>query len=167
MVASASSGGHGLARTADDLAALDAPGVLGPDDRKALGLAPGEAAASLSRPGATLKAYQALHLGNRALAVLGYGVDPGEPRASSLTEADFLRLGIKVTDLPLLSRGANDRIEGGIRLFEKGLVFPVQPLAGAFVRFLPLERDHLFLAGYAAHEGIRIMPGNQGDCLPV
>jgi len=108
VVASAATGGHGLARTAGDLEALDAPGVLEPDDRKALGLAPGESATALARPGATLKAYQALHLGNRALAALGYGVDPAEPRATSLTEADFLRLGIRVTDLPLLSRGANE-----------------------------------------------------------
>jgi carbon starvation protein len=108
VVASAESGGHGLAHSAEELALLDAPGVLSPRDREALGLAPGQAAATLARPGATLKASAALHLGNRALSALGYGVDPSEPHASSLGEADFLRLGIPVTDLPGLSQGANE-----------------------------------------------------------
>ena len=108
IVASASSDGHGLARSAGDLALLDAPGVLSDKDRSLLGLAPGAPAASLARPGATLKASAALHLGNRALAALGYGVDPASPHASSLENADFLRLGIRVTDLPRLSHGAGE-----------------------------------------------------------
>jgi carbon starvation protein len=108
VVASAESGGHGLARSAEELAALDAPGVLSDHDRAALGLSPGASAASLARPGAVIKASAALHLGNRALAALGYGVDPTEPHATSLGEADFLRMGIPVTDLPGLSRGANE-----------------------------------------------------------
>jgi carbon starvation protein len=108
VVASAENGGHGLARTAEDLALLDAPGVLSPRDREVLGLSPGASAASLGQPGAAIKASAALHLGNRALSALGYGVDPSEPHATSLTETDFLRLGIKVTDLPGLSQGANE-----------------------------------------------------------
>jgi carbon starvation protein len=108
VIASAAPDGHGLARSAEDLALLDAPGVLSERDRRALGLAPGEPAASLARPGATVKASAALHLGNRALAALGYGVDPGEPHATSLGEADFLRMGIKVTDLPGLSQGVSE-----------------------------------------------------------
>ena len=108
VVASAETEGHGLSRTAADLALLDAPGVLSSRDREALGLAPGAAATSLARPGAVVRASAALHLSNRALAALGYGVDPGEPHATSLGEADFLRLGIKVTDLPGLSQGANE-----------------------------------------------------------
>jgi carbon starvation protein len=108
IVASPSSGGHGLARSADDLAALDAPGVLSTRDRQALGLREGETAASLAKPGATIRASTALHLGNRALAALGYSVDASEPHATSLDDADFLRLGIAVTDLPGLSQGANE-----------------------------------------------------------
>jgi carbon starvation protein len=108
VVASAESGGHGLARSAADLLRLDAPGVLSDHDRAALGLKPGESAASLAKPGATIKASAALHLNNRALAALGYGADPAEPHATSLSEADFLRMGIKVTDLPGLSQGANE-----------------------------------------------------------
>ncbi len=108
VVASAASGGHGLARSAAELASLDAPGVLASRDREALGLDEGEAAASLARPGAVVKASTALRLGNRALAALGYGVDPAAMHATSLEEADFLRLGIKVTDLPDLSQGAGE-----------------------------------------------------------
>jgi carbon starvation protein len=100
--------GGGLARSAEELARLDAPGVLSDRDREALGLAPGQPAASLAKPGASIKASAALHLGNRALAALGYGVDAAEPHATSLGEADFLRMGIKVTDLPGLSQGANE-----------------------------------------------------------
>jgi carbon starvation protein len=108
VVASPESGGHGLARSAEDLAALDAPGVLSARDRQALGLHPGESASSLARPGAVVKASTVLHLENRALAALGYGVDPAEPHAAALGEADFLRLGIAVSDLPGLSQGANE-----------------------------------------------------------
>src|SRR6185436_19812468 len=69
----------------------------------------GETAAMLAQKGgATIKASAALHLSNRALAALGYGVAKGEARATALTEADFLRMGIKVTDLPGLSQGANE-----------------------------------------------------------
>ena len=108
IVASPDSAGHGLARSADELSKLDAPGVLSARDRDALGLAEGQPAASLAKPGAAIKASSALHLGNRALAALGYGVDPKDPHATSLSEADFLRMGIKVTDLPALSQGANE-----------------------------------------------------------
>src|SRR6185312_11670850 len=100
--------GGGLARSAAELASLDAPGVLTDKDRKALGLAEGASATTLAHAGAKLKASTALHLGNRALAALGYGVDPQAPHASSLGEADFLRLGIPVSDLPGLSQGANE-----------------------------------------------------------
>jgi carbon starvation protein len=108
VVATAASEHHGLARSAGDLARLDAPGVLSDKDRDALGLGPGESAAKLALPGSTIKASAALHLGNPALAALGYDVDPRAPHATSLGDADFLRLGIKVTDLPGLSQGAGE-----------------------------------------------------------
>ena len=104
----APAGGHGLARSPEELARLDAPGVLTEKDRKDLGLAPGQPAASLGKPGAVIKASSALHLSNKALATLGYDVDPAAPHATSLGEADFLRMGIKVADLPALSQGANE-----------------------------------------------------------
>lgn len=106
VVASPATENHGLSRSAEDLGRLDAPGVLSDHDRAALGLAAGQPAASLA--GRTIKASAALHLSNKALAALGYGVDPAAPHATSLEEADFLRMGIRVTDLPALSQGANE-----------------------------------------------------------
>jgi carbon starvation protein len=108
VAASPDGGAHGLARSVSQLALLDAPGVLSIHDRKVLGLAEGESATSLARPGAVVRASSALHLGNRALAALGYDVDPSSPSATSLGEADFLRLGIAVSDLPGLSQAANE-----------------------------------------------------------
>ena len=108
IVASASPDGHGLARTVEDLALLDAPGVLDETDREVLKLAPGQSATSLATSTSSLKASSALRLSNRALSALGYGVEPDEAHATALSEADFLRLGVKVTDLPELSRGANE-----------------------------------------------------------
>ena len=58
-------------------------------DRAALGLRPGEHATVLAKPGAAIKASAALHLSNSALAALGYGVDPHQASATSLSEADF------------------------------------------------------------------------------
>jgi len=108
VVASATSDGHGLARSEAELSKLDAPGVLSDHDRRALGLADGQPASSLVKPGAAIKASVALRLSNKALAALGYDVDPAAPHATSLGEADFLRLGIRVTDLPSLSQGASE-----------------------------------------------------------
>src|SRR5262249_151846 len=113
-VVAAEPGGPGLARAVDDLAKLDEPavpadnalakpaeaGVLDDTARALLGLAPGQPARSLAPE--HLKASRVLHLSNRALAALDYGVDPTAQTASSLSDADFLRLGIKVTDLPSL-----------------------------------------------------------------
>ena len=104
VVASAATGGSGLARSEGDLALLDA--ALTEGDRALLHLEAGASARSLA--GGSVKASAALHLSNRALAALGYGVDPHEHRATSLAEADFLRLGIRVTDLPSLSQSANE-----------------------------------------------------------
>ncbi|RYE86937.1 MAG: hypothetical protein EOO75_15120, partial [Myxococcales bacterium] len=111
--------GSGLARSVEELARLDA--ALTAHDRDALGLRPGEpASALLARPGASVRASTALHLSNRALASLGYGVDPAAPHASELSEADFLRLGIPVSDLPELSRATSEvvaaRLGGAVSL---------------------------------------------------
>ncbi|MEO7329597.1 MAG: carbon starvation protein A [Minicystis sp.] len=109
LVASQNPAGSGLARSPQDLALLDAPGVLSEKDRSSLGLAPGQSATGLAeKKGATIKASAALHLSNKALSALGYAVEPTEPQATSLGEADFLRMGIKVTDLPGLAQGANE-----------------------------------------------------------
>ena len=62
----------------------------------------------------------ALALPNRALAAAGYHVDPNDANASSLTNEDFQRLGIPVSDLPRLAASTHERIAartgGGVSL---------------------------------------------------
>ena len=102
----APSGGHGLAASAADLAQLEP--VLTPADRSHLGLRDGEPVSALAARSA--RASQVLHLSNGSLAALGYHVDPDESQASALTDGDFLRLGIRVTELPLLARESREVI---------------------------------------------------------
>jgi carbon starvation protein len=53
-------------------------------------------------------------------AALGYHVDPKDPRATTLEEADFARLGIHVKELPALARSSGEvvasRTGGGVSL---------------------------------------------------
>jgi carbon starvation protein len=98
--------GHGLARSAGDLAALGS--VLTVEDRKHLGLAPSDSPLLLA--GKSVKASQLLHLSNKTLAALGYHVDPNDENATELTDGDFLRLGIRVTELPILAKESREVI---------------------------------------------------------
>jgi len=102
----ASEGGHGLARDAAQLASID--GVLSRADRKHLGLKEGESVAALT--GKSVKASELLHLSNRTLAKLDYSVDPANETATELGHSDFLRLGIRVTDLPFLAQESQEVI---------------------------------------------------------
>ncbi len=102
----AAPGGHGLARSAEDLAAVGP--LLTPQDRKHLGLSEGDSSSSLA--GKSVKASELLHLSNRSLAALGYHVDPTQETATELTDGDFLRLGIRVTDLPMMARDSREII---------------------------------------------------------
>jgi len=102
----APAGGSGLARSAAELEALGP--VLTPQDRKHLHLGEGELPGSLS--GKSVKASEALHLSNRTLAALGYHVDPADETATELSDGDFLRLGIRVTELPILARESREVI---------------------------------------------------------
>ncbi len=106
----------GLARSADDLKKLDP--VLTPHDRQLLGLGEGQSATTLSRKKIILS--NALALSNRSLAALDYNVDAEAPRATMLEDADFARLGVRVKELPALSRGADEvvaaRTGGGVSL---------------------------------------------------
>ncbi len=94
----------GFARNVDDLATLDSS--LTPSDRKALGLADGASVSTLADK--QVKLSQLLRLSNGALASIGYGVDAGSMHADELTHADFARLGVRVTDLPDLSRATDE-----------------------------------------------------------
>jgi carbon starvation protein len=110
--------GHegGLARTAEDLKKLDP--VLTAHDRQLLGLGDGQSATSLA--GKKIILSNALALSNKSLAALDYNVDAEAPRATMLEDADFARLGVRVKELPALSRGADEvvaaRTGGGVSL---------------------------------------------------
>jgi carbon starvation protein len=106
----------GLARTADQLASADA--ALSAHDRSLLGLADGDSIGTLADK--ALPASKLLALSNPTLAALGYEVDPKSNHATTLSDGDFARLGIKVKELPSLSRHAGEvvaaRTGGGVSL---------------------------------------------------
>jgi carbon starvation protein len=116
IVATDATHGEGLARSAAELESLGA--VLSEHDRALLGLAPGAPVASVA--GKKVPASKALALSNGALAALGYHVDPAEPRATTLDDSDFARMGLHVKELPALSRTAGEvvaaRTGGGVSL---------------------------------------------------
>jgi carbon starvation protein len=116
MVASPATKNAGLARSAEELAGAEA--ALTSHDRGILGLAPGQPLVSLER--ASFPASKVLALSSGVLAHLEYGVDPASPQATTLTDADFARLGITVKELPALSQGAGEvvaaRTGGGVSL---------------------------------------------------
>ena len=106
----------GLARSLDQLKGAEL--ALTPHDRSLLGLAPGAPITTLA--GQKLPASKLLALSNATLAALGYDVDPKSNHATSFEDADFARLGIKVKELPSLSRHAGEvvaaRTGGGVSL---------------------------------------------------
>lgn len=108
--------GAGLARSVEQLAAASA--AFSAHDRRLLGLRPGEPVEKLA--GQKLPASKLLALSNPTLAALGYDADPQAPTATSLSDADFARLGIHVKELPSLSRSAGEvvaaRTGGGVSL---------------------------------------------------
>ena len=116
IVASANTGGRGLARSVEQLA--EAEIAFSPKDRAALGLPLGAPASGLV--GKKIATSRALSLSNPALAALGFNVDPHAPRATTLEDADFARLGVTVKELPALSREADEvvasRTGGGVSL---------------------------------------------------
>jgi carbon starvation protein len=109
-------GRTGLARSLDQLKAAEAG--LSPHDRALLGLAPGASVTTLATQ--KVAASKLLALSNGTLAALDYQVDPKSNHATSLEDADFARLGIKVKELPSLSRHAGEvvaaRTGGGVSL---------------------------------------------------
>jgi carbon starvation protein len=108
--------GVGLARSKEQLEQAGA--VMTPKDRKLLGLSEGQAVSEAA--GKKIKASEALALSNKTLAALDYTVDPTATKATGLEDGDFARLGLKVKELPALSRGADEvvaaRTGGGVSL---------------------------------------------------
>jgi carbon starvation protein len=102
----AAPGGHGLAASTDELLRIEP--MLTAQDRAHLGLKDGKTLSDVAR--SSVKASEVLHLSNRALAGLGYNVDSTSETATELTAGDFLRLGIRVTELPLLAKESQEVI---------------------------------------------------------
>ena len=116
MVASPATKGAGLAHSKAQLASADT--ALTAHDRRVLGLSPEQSLGSVA--GQSYPASKLLALSSGLLARLDYSVNPGDPQATSLGDADFARLGISVKDLPALSRSAGEvvaaRTGGGVSL---------------------------------------------------
>ncbi len=117
IVASDASHGAGLARSRAELEVAGAS--FSRHDRELLGL--DEPATPLtSLEGTSAPASKVLALSNPALAALGYHVDPAAPRATTLDDADFARLGLHVKEIPALSESAGEvvaaRTGGGVSL---------------------------------------------------
>jgi carbon starvation protein len=108
--------GTGLARSLEQLQSAES--ALTPHDRSILGLAPGASITTLAAQ--KLPASKLLALSNGTLAALDYEVDPKTNHATTLGDGDFARLGIKVKELPSLSRHAGEvvaaRTGGGVSL---------------------------------------------------
>ncbi|HYJ10617.1 MAG TPA: carbon starvation protein A [Polyangiaceae bacterium] len=105
-----------FAQSLEQLQKADA--VLTAHDRSLLGLDAGASIASISAQ--KLPASKLLALSNPALAALDYEVDPKSNHATTLSDADFARLGIKVKELPALSKSSGEvvaaRTGGGVSL---------------------------------------------------
>lgn len=116
IVASPETHGEGLARSREDLARAEH--LFSAHDRVLFNLSEGSSVLSLEKT--RLPASKVLALSNPTLAALGFHVDPSSQRATSLDDADFARLGIKVKELPLLSQTAGEvvaaRTGGGVSL---------------------------------------------------
>ena len=115
-MASDATHGEGLARSQAEL--LRAGADMSGHDRDLLGLAPGQPLSALATK--RLPASKVLALSNPTLAALGYHVDAESPRATTLDDADFARLGLHVKELPALSQTAGEvvaaRTGGGVSL---------------------------------------------------
>jgi carbon starvation protein len=116
IVATPDTHGEGLAASADDLAR--AFPSFTPHDRTLLGLSPESDSGALAK--AKLPASKVLALSNGALFALGYHVDKTAPRATTLDESDFARLGLHVKELPHLAETSGEvvaaRTGGGVSL---------------------------------------------------
>jgi len=108
--------GPGFARSLEQLQKVEP--LLSSHDRGLLGLKPGDSIAQLETQ--KVAASKLLALSNPTLAALDYEVDPKSNHATTLSDADFARLGIQVKELPSLSRSSGEvvaaRTGGGVSL---------------------------------------------------
>ncbi len=117
-VVAAAPGRPGLARDRVELDRVIA--AMSAQDRRAIGLASTDPAAVAQLAGRSLPLSKLLSLSNTALASAGYHVDPSEQAPTGLSNEDFARLGVPVTDLPQLAASTHERIAartgGGVSL---------------------------------------------------
>jgi carbon starvation protein len=108
--------GTGIVRDASAIAAFE--NALTADDRHHLGLRDGQRIDPTA--GRTARLSDVLSLSNGALAAAGYHTDANEPEPTSLSNEDFARLGVPVTELPRLAADSQARIAartgGGVSL---------------------------------------------------
>jgi carbon starvation protein len=137
IVAAAETNGVGLARSAADFE--QAARVFTAHDRALLGVSEGDSGLQ-ALEAKKLPASKVLALSNGALAALGYHVDPDAPRATTLDDADFARLGLHVKELPALSQTAGEvvaaRTGGGVSLaVGMARVFSGLPFMGTLLAY--------------------------------
>jgi carbon starvation protein len=117
-VVAASPGRPGVTRDRAELDRLVA--ALSAQDRRALQLPSQDARAVDALAARSLPLSRVLSLSNPALAAVGYHVDPREHDPTGLSNEDFARLGVPVTDLPQLAASTHERIAartgGGVSL---------------------------------------------------
>jgi carbon starvation protein len=111
-------GRPGLAR---DRAELDRVlAAMSAQDRRAVGLVATDERSVQQFAARSLPLSKLLSLSNTALASAGYHVDPREHEPTGLSNEDFARLGVAVTDLPQLAASTHERIAartgGGVSL---------------------------------------------------
>ncbi len=108
--------GTGLLRDAGSVARFEAS--LTPGDRRHLGLRGPQHIDPAA--GRTVKLSDVLSLSNGALAAAGYHTDARDAEPTSLSNEDFARLGVPVTELPSLAASVESRIAartgGGVSL---------------------------------------------------
>lgn len=117
-VVAAAPGRAGIVRDRAELDRLLAS--MSAQDRRTAGIGSGDAAAVQQFSTRTLPLSKVLSLSNTALASAGYHVDPREHEPTGLSNEDFARLGVAVTDLPQLAASTHERIAartgGGVSL---------------------------------------------------
>ncbi|MBL8683793.1 MAG: carbon starvation protein A [Myxococcales bacterium] len=118
QIVARASGRPGLARDRAELDRIVA--AMSEHDRRTVGLDGTDPTAVARFAGRAMPLSKILSLSNTALASGGYHVDPREHEPTGLSNEDFARLGVPVTDLPQLAASTHERIAartgGGVSL---------------------------------------------------
>ncbi|MDP3278957.1 MAG: carbon starvation protein A [Deltaproteobacteria bacterium] len=111
---------HGPGFVSDRAALTRVASAFSTADRRTLALTATDAASLGALAQRRVPLSRVLSLSNGSLAAAGYHVDPREQDPTSLSNEDFARLGVSVTDLPALAASTHERIAartgGGVSL---------------------------------------------------